>query len=46
MTRKRRGRGEGGIYQRTGGQWVGSLSMGYTAAGYSMESQRRMTLNA
>ena len=33
MSRKRRGRGEGGVYQRADGQWVGSVSLGYDAAG-------------
>jgi integrase len=33
MARKRRGRGEGGIYQRGDGQWVGSVSLGYDASG-------------
>jgi integrase len=33
MSRKRRGRGEGGVYQRADGQWVGSVSLGYNAAG-------------
>jgi integrase len=33
MTRKRRGRNEGGIYQRGDGQWVGSLSLGYNDKG-------------
>ena len=33
MTRKRRGRGEGGIFQRGDGRWVGTLSMGYNNAG-------------
>jgi integrase len=31
--RKRRGRNEGAIYQRAGGQWVGSVSLGYDASG-------------
>jgi integrase len=31
--RKRRGRGEGGIYQRGDGRWVGSISMGCTGDG-------------
>jgi integrase len=33
MERKRRGRGEGAIYQRGDGLWVTSLSMGYTEDG-------------
>jgi integrase len=33
MARKRRGRGEGGVFQRPDGQWVGVLSQGFTAAG-------------
>jgi hypothetical protein len=33
MARKRRGRNEGGIYQRADGQWVGSLSLGYDDKG-------------
>jgi len=31
--RKRRGRGEGGIFQRGDGQWVGTVSLGYKADG-------------
>lgn len=33
MARKRRGRGEGGVYQRADGLWVGTLSLGYNAEG-------------
>jgi integrase len=33
MARKRRGRGEGGIYQRGDGLWVASLSLGYGTDG-------------
>jgi integrase len=33
MTRKRRGRGEGGIHQRADGLWVGTISLGTNAAG-------------
>ena len=33
MARKRRGRGEGGIYQRSDGLWVASRSLGYDAQG-------------
>src|SRR5690348_5442684 len=33
MARKPRGRGEGGIWRRAGGQWCASVSLGYTAAG-------------
>jgi integrase len=33
MARRRRGRGEGGVYQRADGQWVGSISLGYDAEG-------------
>src|SRR5262245_18898659 len=33
MARKRRGRGEGGVYQRADGQWVGSISLGYDGNG-------------
>jgi integrase len=33
MARKRRGRGEGGVYQRGDGLWVGSVSMGYDGNG-------------
>ena len=33
MARKRRGRGEGGIYRRADGQWVGSISLGYAESG-------------
>jgi integrase len=31
--RKRRGRGEGSVFERDDGQWVGSISLGYTPAG-------------
>jgi integrase len=33
MARKRRGRGEGGIYQRADGQWCASISLGYDGNG-------------
>ena len=33
MARKRRGRGEGGVYRRADGQWVGSISLGYADSG-------------
>lgn len=33
MSRKRRGRGEGGVYQRADGLWVGNVSLGYDAGG-------------
>ena len=33
MPRERRGRGEGGIYQRKDGLWVGSVSLGQDAEG-------------
>jgi integrase len=33
MARKRRGRNEGGIFQRADGLWVGTLSLGYNAQG-------------
>jgi integrase len=33
MPRSRRGRGEGGVYQRSDGLWVGSLSLGQTGSG-------------
>jgi integrase len=33
MARKRRGRGEGGVYQRADGLWVGSISLGYDGNG-------------
>jgi integrase len=33
MARKRRGRGEGAVFQRADGQWVGSISLGYGADG-------------
>src|SRR5262245_19885141 len=34
MARRRRGHGEGGVYQRTSdGRWVGSLTVGRTPAG-------------
>src|SRR5207249_4833151 len=31
--RKRRGWGEGGVYQRSDGLWVGSVSLGYASDG-------------
>lgn len=40
MPRRRRGRGEGAIYQRADGLWVTTVSLGYTAAG----KRRRRTL--
>jgi integrase len=33
MARKRRGRGEGGLFQRADGQWTGSVSLGYAEDG-------------
>jgi integrase len=33
MSRKRRGRGEGSVFERDDGQWVGSVSLGYTKSG-------------
>jgi len=33
MNRKRRGRGEGSVYQETDGRWVGCISFGYSASG-------------
>lgn len=33
MSRKRRGRGEGSIYQRSDGTWTASISLGYDAQG-------------
>jgi integrase len=33
MARKRRGRGEGGIYQRADGTWCASISLGYDGSG-------------
>lgn len=33
MARKRRGRREGGIYQRADGLWVASVSLGYSPTG-------------
>src|SRR5262245_45721298 len=33
MTRKRRGRGEGSVFEREDGQWVGSISLGLSEAG-------------
>jgi integrase len=38
MSRKRRGRGEGGIYQRANGLWIGSIDLGRDASG---KRQRR-----
>lgn len=33
MARKRRGRGEGAVFERDDGQWVGSVSLGYNESG-------------
>jgi integrase len=33
MSRKRRGRGEGSVFERADGQWVGSISLGYADQG-------------
>jgi integrase len=33
MARKRRGRGEGSVFERDDGQWVGSISIGYRESG-------------
>jgi integrase len=33
MARKRRGRGEGGVFQRADGLWVGTISLGYADSG-------------
>jgi integrase len=33
MARKRRGRGEGSVFEREDGLWVGSISLGYTESG-------------
>ena len=33
MARKRRGRGEGGVFQRADGQWCASVSLGYAPDG-------------
>jgi integrase len=33
MARRRRGRGEGGVYQRGDGLWVGTVSLGYNGDG-------------
>lgn len=33
MTRKRRGRSEGAVYQRADGRWIGSVSLGYDSGG-------------
>jgi integrase len=33
MARKRRGRGEGSVFEREDGQWVGSISLGYVESG-------------
>src|SRR5262245_35521611 len=38
--RKRRGRGEGSIFRRGDGQWVGSISLGYSEVG----RRKRMTV--
>src|SRR5262245_14081582 len=40
MARKRRGRGEGSIFQRADGQWVARLSLGYGPDG----KRKRRTL--
>ena len=33
MARKRRGRGEGSVFERDDGRWVGSISLGYAESG-------------
>src|SRR5581483_11189652 len=33
MARKRRGRGEGSVFQRADGRWVGSVGLGYGGDG-------------
>jgi integrase len=33
MARKRRGRGEGSVFERDDGQWVGNISLGYSESG-------------
>src|SRR5436853_519791 len=33
MARRRRGRGEGSVFQRGDGRWVGSISLGYSEPG-------------
>jgi hypothetical protein len=33
MTRKRRGRGEGSVYEEPDGRWTGVISFGYTPDG-------------
>lgn len=40
MTRKRRGNGEGSIYQRANGTWCATISVGYTSDG----QRKRRTL--
>src|SRR5262245_35601755 len=40
MARRRRGRGEGGIFQRADGTWCASLSLGYDGNG----KRKRRTL--
>jgi integrase len=40
MARRRRGRGEGGVYQRDDGLWVGAVSLGYDGNG----KRRRRTV--
>jgi integrase len=42
MARKRRGRSEGSIFQRSDGLWVGTISLGYDGAG----KRRRRTVYA
>jgi integrase len=37
---RRRGRGEGSIYRRKGGLWVGAITVGYTPTG----RQRRLVV--
>jgi integrase len=43
MSRKRRGRGEGGVFQRGDGQWVGNISLGYDENG---KRRRRVVYGA
>jgi integrase len=38
-SRKRRGRGEGSVFQRADGKWVGAISGGYDAAGKRRRSK-------
>ena len=42
MAERRRAKGEGSVYQRGDGLWIGALTVGYTANG----RQKRKTVSA